>query len=60
MIARVEVKDRTERNAVEVALADPEVRAFVVVVGTLLPFSQRARERTLSFVSDSLDERAPS
>ena len=59
MIARVEAKDRAERNAIETALSDPEVRAFVVVIGNLLPFSRRARERMLTFVGDSLDDRPP-
>lgn len=56
MIARIEVKDRAERNAIECALAEPDVRAFLVVVGTLLPFRERTRERMLSFVSDALED----
>jgi hypothetical protein len=59
VIARIEVEDRAERNAIETALSDPEVRAFVVVVGNLLPFSPRARARMLSFVGDSLADRPP-
>jgi hypothetical protein len=57
--AQILVKDRKERAAIERAMADPEVRAFVVVVGVLelLP-SDRARARVVRFVADALDELA--
>jgi hypothetical protein len=32
------------------------MRAFVVIVGTLLPFSDRARKRMLDFVGDSITD----
>lgn len=57
MKATITVKDRKEADAIRAALDDPVVRAQVVVVGTLksLP-SDRARQRVLAFVQDSLDE----
>jgi hypothetical protein len=57
---KVPVKTRQEGEAIRVALTDPQTRAFVVLVGTLLPFSDRARERILRFVADSaLDPTSP-
>lgn len=53
MKIRIEVKDRAEGDAIQLALGDPETRAFVVIVGTLLPFSDRAKRRILEFVADS-------
>jgi hypothetical protein len=53
---RVEVKDKSEGEAILAALQDPETRAFVVVVGTLLPFSDRRRKRVLEYVADSLSD----
>ena len=44
-------------EAVRTAMKDAEVFAFVIVVGLLLPHSDRAKERMLAFVSDSLAER---
>ena len=35
MQARIEVKDRNERDAIQLALEDPETRAYVVVCGIL-------------------------
>jgi hypothetical protein len=55
--ATIEVKDRKEADAIRVGLADPVMRAQVVILGTLsqLP-SDRARTRVLAFVQDSLNE----
>lgn len=59
MKASIAVKDRKEADAIRSALEDPVVRAQVVVVGTLLQLpSVRARQRVLTFVSDSLAEAA--
>jgi hypothetical protein len=58
MKANIEVKDRKEAEHVRAGLADPAVRAFVVIMGALsiLP-SKRARARVMHFVEDALDER---
>lgn len=57
MKASIEVKDRKEADAIRTALDDPVLRAQVVIVGTLkaLP-SDRARQRVLAFVTDTLAE----
>jgi hypothetical protein len=60
MKARIDVANRTEAEQIRRALADPEVRAFVQVMGELLALpSDRARERVLRFVDDHLDEADP-
>jgi hypothetical protein len=53
MRAKVVVTSRAEQRAVEVAMQDPAVRAFVVICGILkdLP-SDRARLRVLGYVQD--------
>lgn len=55
----IDVKNRKEGDTIRVALDDPAVRAFVLIVGTLkeLP-TDRARIRVLEFVKDKLDEEA--
>lgn len=57
MKATIQVKDRKEADAIRRALDDPTVRAFVLVMGALstLP-SDRAKQRVLGFVADSLAE----
>jgi hypothetical protein len=53
----IDCHDRREGELIRVALADPEVRAFVKVMGVLLPLSSdRARARVLSYVTDQMDE----
>lgn len=52
----IEVENRKEADLIKRGLADPEVRAFVKVVGALLPLSERARVRVLRFVADQVDE----
>lgn len=52
----VEVENRKEANLIKRGLGDPEVRAFVKVMGALLPLSERARARVLRFVADQVDE----
>lgn len=54
----IEVKDKTEGENIERALTDPMTRAFVVIVGALLPLGDRARTRVLSFINDKTDEEA--
>lgn len=57
MKIRIDVTDRAEGEAIRAALHDPETRAFVVTLGTLLQLpSDRARERVMRFVADKLDE----
>lgn len=56
MKATIEVKDRKEADLIKAALDDPKARAFVLIVGALLPLSQRARARILNFVTDQLAE----
>jgi hypothetical protein len=58
MKANIEVKNRKEAEQIRAGLADPQVRAFVVIMGafSILP-SKRARARVMQFVEDALDER---
>jgi hypothetical protein len=60
MKTKIEVQTRREGEQIRRALEDPQVRAFVLVMGTLraLP-SDRARERVLRFVDDKLAEELP-
>jgi hypothetical protein len=57
MKATIEVSDRKEADTIRSGLADPAVRAFVIVMGALqnLP-TERARRRVLTYVQDYLDE----
>lgn len=57
MKTTIDVVNRAEGEQIRRALSDPQVRAFVKVMGTLqaLP-SARARERVLRFVDDKFDE----
>ena len=55
---RIEVKDKSEGESIQRALEDPATRAFVAIVGTLLPLGDRARRRVLTFVNDKLNEDA--
>jgi len=52
----IEVKDRGEGDAIRLALGDPTTRAFVVVMGVLLPLTSGGRRRVLSFIADQLEE----
>ena len=56
MKTTIEVKDRKEADLIKTALGDPATRAFVQVVGALLPLSPRARQRVMNFVADRLEE----
>jgi hypothetical protein len=60
MKTTIDVATRKEGEQIRRGLADPEVRAFVKVMGELLALpSDRARERVLRFVDDHLDEADP-
>ena len=53
----IEVVNRKEGEFIRRALEEPDIRAFVKVVGTLKPLpSDRARMRVLRHVADYLDE----
>ena len=56
MRVSIDVKDKAEADAVRVAMADPETRALVLIVGTLLPHTPRTQKRVLSFVADHVAE----
>lgn len=56
MKAAIEVKDRAEAQRIQAALTDETARAYLTVMGALLPLSRKARLRVLEFVSDSLME----
>jgi len=57
MKTSIDVVNRQEGEQIRRGLADPQVRAFVKVMGTLLALpSDRARERVLRFVDDKLAE----
>ncbi len=57
MQAMIDVESMEDKAAVELAMTDPMVRAFVLIAGTLaaLP-SDRARSRVLSWAYDRCDE----
>lgn len=54
MKIELEVKDESEGLAIQTALADPVVRASVVITGILLPQTENARERILGFVQHQI------
>jgi|KBSSwiStaDraftv2_1062776.scaffolds.fasta_scaffold7877485_1 hypothetical protein len=56
MKTTIEVKDRKEGDAIKRAMDDPEIRAFVVITGVLLPFSLPTRRRMLDFVAGHFKE----
>lgn len=56
MKVAIEVKDRKEAEAVKAAMGDPTTRAMVLVVGYLMPLSQRARRRVLSWMANKLED----
>ena len=59
MKANIEVANRKEADAIRAGLDDPSVRAFVIIMGTLLMLpNQRARIRVLTYVKDRLEENA--
>ena len=56
MKAWIEVENRKEAELIRAGLADPEVRAFVKVMGTLHGHTPRAQRRILHFVQDHFQE----
>lgn len=52
----IEVKDEHEGERIQLALADPTMRALIVTVGLLLPMTDRQRRRVLAYVNDKLEE----
>ena len=57
MKTRIDVRNKQEGRQIRCALDDPQVRAFVLVMGALIPLgSDRARERVLRFVADRAEE----
>jgi len=57
MRTSLKVNTRAEGVQIRLALADPQVRAFVLVMGTLFDLpTDRSRERILRFVDDKLKE----
>jgi len=56
MKTTIDVESRREADLIKTALNDPITRAFVQVMGALLPLSHRDQIRVLNFVSDKLAE----
>jgi len=56
MKTTIEVKDKKEGDAIKRAMDDPEIRAFVVISGVLLPFSVPTRKRMMAFVAGHFEE----
>jgi hypothetical protein len=50
----LEVQNEAEGAAIKTAMKDPATRAFVLVMGSLLPLDQAARERVLTFTQSKL------
>jgi hypothetical protein len=46
------VKNRSEAEAIKAALDEPDIRAFVIIAGTLRPLTPRGRKRVLDYVAD--------
>ena len=57
-LIHIEVKSKEEGEQIERALNDPMTRAFISIVGALLPLGDRGRTRVLNFINDKLDEAA--
>jgi hypothetical protein len=55
---KVKVKNNAEFEAIKRAMEMQDVRAFVLIVGLLDPFSQRARQRIINFAVDTVDEQS--
>lgn len=54
--ATIVCKTPEEAANIQRALDQVEVRAFLSIVGVLLPLGARGRRRTLEFVNDVMDE----
>lgn len=53
---KIVCKTADEAANIQRAIDLPEVRAFLGIVGVMLPLSPRARTRVLTFVRDKLNE----
>lgn len=51
----IDVKDRSEGEAVARALSDPETRAAVMVMGALMTAPASSRARVIKHVQERLD-----
>jgi hypothetical protein len=49
---QVRIKDESHREAIRRALEDPEVYAFALIVGTVLPMPERAQAPFLASVQN--------
>ena len=58
MKVSLEVRDKQEAAQLRTVWEEPMGRAFINVVGALLPLGDRARTRVLEYVNDALDEDA--
>jgi hypothetical protein len=57
MKTSIDVKSRQEGRDIRAGLEDPQVRAFVIVMGALLQLPiDRSRARVLSYVIDKAEE----
>jgi hypothetical protein len=56
MKIEIEVADEAQGEAIKRALSDPVTKSAVIVIGVLLPFSDRERERVLAFVHHQLQD----
>jgi hypothetical protein len=52
----IEVKNSYEAEVIARALAEPDLRAFILVAGALRSLSPRGRRRVLDYVADLVDE----
>lgn len=58
MKTQIDVENRAEADQIRTALALPDIRAFVRIVGVLAPLTPRARQRVLTYAVDKArDER---
>jgi hypothetical protein len=59
MKTTIDVQDRREGDLIKQALADPETRAFVNVMGAMQKIPLQRRRRVLAFVADQLEAQDP-
>jgi hypothetical protein len=52
----VEVDTEAQAKAVKLAVAMPDVRAFLIIIGTLAPLRDRAQARVLRSIAEALQE----
>jgi hypothetical protein len=53
---RLPCRSQLEADAILRAWQDPELRAFVLIVGFLLPLDSNARERIVRFTRECLED----